>query len=267
MKFDVSDVGVKVSADQLVAFLNDQVRGGFAYIHNYVNGETGEIANHWFKGACIYPNLLKRSVEMIDKGILTAKLLEEGLKVTRGVWVGPDGIKSNRKAKDRVYQVITKTYSMDVPEDKVVLETAIQSVLMGLVAPKTVDQGFTSIAKGTYVKENEAPGVIYFRDCICVNKFVVKQGTYEQKASDELPAVKDAIKKFLPVGKYRAYKLNNNFSYITIGGQSILQGSDISKWDLSLALKEDVKEAIQEAVLAPLIDAMLAQVEAQDEGE
>jgi hypothetical protein len=267
MQFNVADVGVKVSAEQLVAFLNDQTRGGFCYIHEYVNGETGEIANHWFKGACIYPNMVKRSVEMIDSGVLTAKLIEEGLSVTRGVWVGPDGIKNTRKAKDRVYQVIKKVYSMDVPEDKVVIDTAIQSVLMGLVAPKTVDQGFSSIAKGTYVKEDEAPGVVYFRDCVAVNKFVVKQGTYEQKASEELSAVKEAIRKLLPVGKYRAYKLNNNFTYINIEGQSLLQGADISKWDMNIALKEDVKEAIQEAVMVPVVEAIVAKIEAEDEGE
>jgi hypothetical protein len=100
-----------------------------------------------------------------------------------------------------------------------------------------------------------------------VNKFVVKQGTYEQKASEELSAVKEAIRKLLPVGKYRAYKLNNNFTYINIEGQSLLQGADISKWDMNIALKEDVKEAIQEAVMVPVVEAIVAKIEAEDEGE
>jgi len=247
-QYTKDQVGVNVTEAQLVELLNDQQRGGFAYVHSYVN-ESGEVANHWFKSACLYPNMVAKSVFLIDSGTVKDKITAEGLEVTRGTWVDQTGTQHNRKAEGRVHQIIKKTYSMANEDDRAKVLLCLAEVRQGLVVPKKVDQGFTSIAKGTYSKEDEPEGVIYFRDCMNVAKVVTKQGEYKQTASDEIPAMKEAIKRLLPVGKYRAYKLCANFDYISIGGQAILQGSNLGDWDMSLALPEYVKTEVESVLV------------------
>jgi hypothetical protein len=260
MQANVNEIGVGVSVSELVELLNDQRRGGFMYIHGYTSVDTGEVANHWVKGACLYPNMVARSVKAIEDGSLSARLMEHGLSVHRGVWVDEHGIMHNRKASGRVYQNIHKVYSMGNEADSVAVLTAISELHHQLLSPKKVDQGFDSIAKGTYTKDDEADGIIYFRDCMTIHKHVVQQGTFETTASDELPAIKKALRRLLPVGKYRAYKLAGNFEYVTIDGQAILQGANLDKWDMALAFPEDVKEA----VMAPTAGAVADHIMGQD---
>lgn len=114
---------------------------------------------------------------------------------------------------------------------------AIASIHHSLVSPKKVDQGFEEVAKGAYEKD----GILYLRDCLLVNKFVVKQGSSETASSPEV-ALKDAVENLLPKGKYRCFKADGRFEHITIGGQAILQGGNVSEWDMALALPEHVKE-------------------------
>ena len=282
MIFNVQDVGVKVSAEELIGFLNDQRSGGFAFIKGYTKrdkpqpdgtpGEIIEVADYYFKAACSYPNIVKRSIEMLDKRIIEAKIVEEGITVSRGVWVDFAGLHHTVKGKDkdkngvmiqRVHMPITKTYSMDNPDDKRLIDEAIHSVLFNLVNPKKKEQGFTPVAKGTFVKEGEAPHVVYFRDLMLVKKITTMKVEKEDKtASAELSAMKDAILELLPYGKHRCFKLDNNFDYISIEGQALLQGSGTDGWDMLLALKEDVKEAIQEAIMAPVVAGIIAAMDA-----
>ena len=251
MKYTMADVGVRVSPATMIDFLNDQRRGGYGYIHGYCSG-TGEVANHYFKAACIYPNLLARSIAALDDGSLMGHIIEHGLEVHRGTWAettkGPDGNATttyhNRKAIGRVHQKIDKTYSMKDINDAAMILEAMAAVRKGLADPKKVDQGFTGIAKGTYTKEDEAPGVIYFRDCLEVSKTVTQQEEIKQTASDELPAVKETIRRMLPVSRYRAYRLASNFEYISLGGLALIQGANLGAWDLRLAEKDSVKEPV-----------------------
>lgn len=81
--FKYDEIGVKVSKAELVAFLNDQQRGGFAYVHGYTR-QDGEVAHYWFKNACIYKNIVARSLAMITDGTLAQKLAAHGIEVTRG---------------------------------------------------------------------------------------------------------------------------------------------------------------------------------------
>lgn len=268
IKVTASQAAQGYDPQQLIDHLNDTRRGGFLYIHGYCNG-NGEVANHWVQGACLYPNLIQRSVAIIDSGELMAKIEAEGLKVTRGGWFNDAGEESPTGRKSKVYsvfQTVSKTYSIPADEDSATdgeisdlakITVAISNIREGLVNPKKVDQGYKSEAKGAYSKEGEPDGILYFRDCLTVHKHVSMQGEYKQKASKEETAIKAALRKLLPVGRYRAYKLADNFEYITVGGLSIVQGANLSEWELALtetqALKEaelvESAEAVAEAVM------------------
>lgn len=259
-QFTATQVATDVNLQQeLISFLNDQQRGGFCYIHGYIS-KTGEVANHWFQGACLYGNMVKRSVDMLD-GEIHDKIKADGLEVTRGAWVNEQGQESpsGRKNKDHsTFVTITKTYRTEYEDEAVKLATAITALRENLTAPKKVDQGYTVEAKGTYSKEGEADGILYFRDALTVHKHVQVQGEFKNKATGEIVAIKDAIKRMLPVSRYRAYKLADNFEYITVGGLSILQGADSTAFELSLVETSVAKDAIYEESSKVLADKIMA---------
>ena len=268
-QFTATQVATDVNLQQeLISFLNDQQRGGFCYIHGYIS-KTGEVANHWFQGACLYGNMVKRSVDMLD-GEIHDKIKADGLEVTRGVWVGADGSQHTKKAGDRTFEKITKVYSLSNEDDAAKIMTAIhggidpnsdkavKGLRENLTAPKKVDQGYTVEAKGTYSKEGEADGILYFRDSMYIHKHVQVQGEFKNKATGEIVAIKDAIKRMFPVSRYRAYKLADNFEYITVGGLSILQGADSTAFELSLVETSVAKDAIYEESSKVLADKIMA---------
>jgi hypothetical protein len=128
-----------------------------------------------------------------------------------------------------------------------------------LANPKKVDQGYTAEAKGAYSKEGEAEGVLYFRDCMTVHKHVTLQGEYKQKGGKEETAIKEALRRMLPVGRYRAYKLDGNFEYVTVGGLSIVQ-ENVAQWELALCETKVLKEA--EAVSEKIATAVMESIDA-----
>ena len=94
-----------------------------------------------------------------------------------------------------------------------------------------------------------------------VHKHVTMQGEYKPRASGETTAIKEAIRRMLPVGRYRAYRLADNFEYVTVGGLSIVQGDgNLNQWELALCETEAVKEveAVQggEAVAETVMESI-----------
>jgi hypothetical protein len=259
-----SQVSQGYDPQQLIDHLNDTQRGGFLYIHGYCSEGTGEVANHWVQGACIYPNMVNRSVALIDNEELMAKIEAEGLEVHRGGWFNSEG-KGNpacRKSKEfHTFQAVDRTYSMENEEDLAKIMLAIASLREGLVNPKKVDQGYSVEAKGAYSKEDQPAGVLYLRDSMTVHKHVTFQGEYKPKASSESTAIKEALRKMLPVGRYRAYKLCGNFEYITVGGLSIIQGANIGQWELALALPESIKQVTVQETAKVLVQEITADLE------
>jgi hypothetical protein len=266
-------VALGYDPNQLIDHLNDTRRGGFLYIHGYKSKTTGEVANHWVQGACLYGNMKKRSIAIID-GDLMDKLKAEGLKVSRGLWVNDAGESNPTGRKSKAYKNhvshVSKVYSMDNPEDAAKILVAlyggvdpvsnkvIKGVKEGLVAPKEVDQGYTQEAKGAYSKEGEKEGVLYFRDCLSVHKHVTTQGKYKETGGMEIIAIKEAIKQLLPIGRYTQFKLDGNFEYITVGGLSVIQGDNLSEWELALVETEAIHEAKAIPTAAALVDSILA---------
>jgi hypothetical protein len=247
--------------NQLIDHLNDTRRGGYLYIHGYTAKTSGEVANHWVQGACLYGNMVKRSIAILEGDDLLHKFTLEGLKVTRGAWINDAGEANPTARKSKVYhthKTITKLYAMDNMDDAEKVVDAMADMLDGLLNPKKVNQGFTQEAKGAYSKEGEPEGVLYFRDCMAVHKHVTTQGEYKKSASKEDSAIKKAIKKLLPVGRYTSFKLDGNFEYITVGGRSVIQGDNISEWELALVETEAIHEAKAIPTAAALVDSILA---------
>ena len=90
-----------------------------------------------------------------------------------------------------------------------------------------------------------------------VHKTVEKQGLAKPKATKEDTAIRDAVERLLPLKGYCSFKLADNFESITIGGQAVLQGANLSELDVALALPEALKEAELVTSAEKLVDALL----------
>jgi hypothetical protein len=62
---------------------------------------------------------------------------------------------------------------------------------------------------------------LYIRECLVVTKKVLKEGEYSESATLPFNALKDAIKKLLPVSNYRTFKLEQ-FESVSINGTVII---------------------------------------------
>jgi len=243
----------------ILELINDHRRGGYIYIHGYLSEDTGEISNHWVQASCLYPSLVARSIKAIEDGTLLARVQAKGLNVHRNRWTDGKGIDTNRKANGLFFQNVDRTYTL--PQDENIIKAAMEDLKEGLVSPKKVDQGYTAVANGTYQREGEQEGVLYIRDCLTVAKVVTKEGEHKPKASLEINAVKEALRRLLPVGRYRAYKLHENFEYIIVDGAALVQGVDGDGLALCLALPDEVKNPVAAAIANAVASEALGQTE------
>ena len=258
-------VGTDVDPKDVLDFLDDQQRGGYAYIHGYCSS-TGEVAHHWVQGACHYENMVARSVAMIDSGALLAEIEANGLEVVRGKWVNGAGVESptNRKSVKKGFTVFAtsrRVYDLSNEQDRATIVAEIARLREQLTEPKTVDQGYHAEAKGAFSREGEAAGVLYLRGCMTVHKHVIQQGEYKPKASAESTAIRETMRRLLPVGRYRAYKLHDNFEHISLGGLNIIQGANLSQWELALTEAGAVAEAESEANAEAMVEAWVGEDE------
>tara|TARA_Y100000310_G_C20660848_1_gene804687 strand:+ start:1008 stop:1919 length:912 start_codon:yes stop_codon:yes gene_type:complete len=125
---------------------------------------------------------------------------------------------SNRKGKGRIPAEVSYT----LQSGNSLLNDAVEAALEGIRNPKQVDQGYDPFAKGGYFKSKDGQVKLYIRDCLRVHKIVRVKGEYPFKASLPKSAVRQAVERLTPKGKYRAFLLDGRFEDVTMGGVSIL---------------------------------------------
>jgi len=161
-----------------------------------------------------------------------------------------------RKSKSR----IQGTVSYDLPSGHPLLVAAAEAALEGILAPKPVDQGYEKYAKGGYYRGTDGEIQLYLRDCLRVHRVVRKEGEHRFKASAPKTAIRAAVERLTPKGRYRAMAFaplaegtadalgrenRERWTSITMGGQSILMdGVDES---LYFALPEHAHAALEVA--------------------
>ena len=213
--FTKNDLNETTSRNALIRMISDAKHGGFIVVHGLVTkGGHGEVSDYTFQKGISYPNAVKASLDMVSE---IEKNMTYSIEVTRGTWQNSNGEinPTNRKSKDFPIPVkVTQVYGHC---DNVFIN-ALAKVKMSLIAPKESPKDYKSLGNGIY--EDEA-GTIYFRDLRLISKKVIKEGDYPFTASGEETAIAEAIKRNMPIGKYRMFHLNGDYEKISIDGMEL----------------------------------------------
>lgn len=213
-QFSMEELGEKINKQKLIDMIANAPKSGIIHVNAYESkGGHGEVANYFYLKGVDYGKMKERSLVKL-KEISADELFS--IKVTRGVWEDANGIRHTRKAKDRTFKVVSKIYSID--ED--ITKEAIKAVEESIINPRQFHADYDKEGNGVYSMED---GSLHIRDCQLIHKTILREGDYPQKATGELVALKNAIKKLLPISKYRQVCLDGRFNHISIGGQIIMQ--------------------------------------------
>jgi hypothetical protein len=197
----------------LVRIMSDAKHGGFMRIHGFESKTGhGEIQNTTYQKGISYPEAVKRSLSMLET--IEADTAYEAT-VTRGVWLDKDGKANPTGRKSKVYTIsktVTETYKVGSPE----MTEALAKVRKSLTAPERPSKEYKKLGNGVY--EDEATGTLYIRDLRLISKVVVVHGQYPFKASKAVTAISDAIKRGMPISKYRMFRMDANFDKVSLGG-------------------------------------------------
>lgn len=222
--FTKNDLNETASRNALIRTIADAKHGGFIVVHSLATkGGHGEVSDYTFQKGISYPNAVKASLEMIDA---IEKDMTYSIEVTRGTWQNANGEinPTNRKNKDFPIPVAVKIVYGHCDNAFI---NALAKVKMSLIAPKEAQKDYKSLGNGIY--EDEA-GIIYLRDLRLISKKVITEGDYPFSAQGEETAIADALKRDMPVGKYRMFHLGGDYEKIAIDGQEIsMEGKEVEQ--------------------------------------
>jgi hypothetical protein len=198
---------------QLFETFNSNPSGAFIAIKGYesISG-GGEVANFILQSGIHYANIKTNSVKRLEE--IKAGKVVPSVHVKCSTWQNPDGTYSNRKSKERKLVDFEQDYDFGHPE----FQRACDEIMEGLVAPKSVEQPYEKEANGIYSVDGDA---LYIRECLVVRKDVVKFGVREHSATHPFTALKNAVRKLLPVDNYRTFKLDGRFEKIAVNHTEI----------------------------------------------
>ena len=102
------EIGVGVTRDEFVNFLNGVGSGQYFFIKKYRN-DHNEVANHILRFGVSYPNIKARDIRLVKSVLAGDKPLT--IKVTHGVWVPPEKLtqfdpEAHAEGKDLVWATI-----------------------------------------------------------------------------------------------------------------------------------------------------------------
>lgn len=209
---DLSKTSVRNAIVQMMA---DAKHGGFMRIHGFKSKTGyGEIQDTTYQKGISYGEALKRSLAKLE-AIEADSAFEATL--TRGVWVDSEGNANPTGRKSKVYgtpKTVTETYRMS---DATMTE-ALAKVRKSLTAPERPSKDYEKLGNGVYQDED---GTLFVRDLRLIQKNVVVHGDYPFKAKKAVTALTDAIKRDMPISKYRMFRMDADFDKVTLGGMEL----------------------------------------------
>ena len=232
--FAKSDLENPVARAALVTLIDAARHGGFIRIHGFepVTGH-GEVQTTTYCKGISYPHAIANSLEKLAE---IRNNPEFSITVTRGVWKDANGNISPTGRKSKQFGIpghVTVTYK----QGDEVLAAALDKIEKSLTNPKPATKEYNSLGNGIYEDEK---GTLYVRDLRVVDKTVIVHGNYPHKASAEVNALADAIKREMPVGKYRIFRLDSVFDSLSIGGAQLVPDTE------TLDKIEQVKAKVEE---------------------
>lgn len=215
--YTAADLQNPANAAQLSTIIANAKHGGFMRVNGLnVKNPKGRIANYTFQKGISYPAAVEKSLEMLEA--MTANPAYE-ISVKRGTWQDGNGNinPTNRESKKFPQFVkVEKTYK----QGDSVLNEAFLKLELSLRCPSYVEKVYTALGNGIYADEN---GKIYLRDLRFISREIVVEGELSNKASGEVIAIVDALKKDMPVGNYRMFALDQIYDNIALDGMEIEQ--------------------------------------------
>lgn len=215
--FTKSELLDPAKASILAAVINDTKHGGFMTVHALVpKTGFGEISDYTFCKGISYENAIKTSLKIL------AKLENDptfNVLVTRGTWQDGQGNESPTGRRSAAFDkpvTVSKTY---MAGDASLLE-AFAKIRKSLTAPEAPTKVYVSLGNGVYEDENKT---MFFRDLRLVSKRIIQHGKYPFSASGEIVAIADTIKKVMPIGNYRQFRLDQEYNSISMGGIELEQ--------------------------------------------
>jgi len=211
--FSRNDLNQTEARNALVRIMSDAKHGGFMRIHGFESKTGyGEIQNTTYQKGISYPEAVKRSLSMLDAIEATP---DYEATVTRGVWKDASGNENPTGRKSKVFcnpDTVTETFKAGTQE----MNEAIAKVRKSLTAPERPTKEYKQLGNGVY--EDEETGTLYVRDLRLISKVIVVHGQYPFKASKASTALQNAIKRDMPVSKYRMFRMDATFDKVTLGG-------------------------------------------------
>lgn len=205
-----------VARNTLIQIMSDSKHGGFMRIHGFLSKTGfGEVQDTTYCKGISYPNAVTASRTKLDE---IEKDDSFSITVTRGVWKDANGNISPTNRKSKVFcnpDTVTETYSQ---KDEALSE-AFAKIRKTLTAPERPSKDYKKLGNGVY--EDEETGTLYVRDLRLISKTVVVHGDYPFKAKGEVVAIADAIKRSMPVGNYRMFRLDSVFDKVSLGGNEM----------------------------------------------
>jgi hypothetical protein len=218
----------------LVSIINDAVHGGFMVIHGFKSKTGhGEIQDATYCKGISYENAKQNSLAILDE--IEA---DEGysITVTRGVWANDKGEVNPTGRKSKAYpnpETRTETYDKGHP----ILGEAFAKVRKSLTKPEPPTKEYKKLGNGVY--EDEETGTLYVRDLRLVDKRVIVHGDYPHKAGAEVNAVADAIKRTMPIGNYRMFRLDAEYKRLSLGGNELAPAEQTEAVEGKVEAKRD----------------------------
>jgi len=218
--FAKSDLEKTDARKALVSIIGDAKHGGFMRIHGFQSKTGyGEIQDSTYCKGINYGEAVKRSLAILE-GIESDP--DFRVTVTRGIWHDAEGAENPSGRKSKAYpnsKTVTESYDRSSP----VMTEALAKVRKSLTAPEAPSKEYQQLGNGVY--QDEA-GTLYVRDLRLVSKTVIVHGNYPFKAGKAVTSVSDAIKRDMPVSKYRMFRMDGIFDKVTLGGIEIAPESD-----------------------------------------
>lgn len=200
----------------IVGIINDAIKGGFMRLNQFASkGGHGEVQNATYCKGIDYGTAVQRSLAMLDEMEKDASLT---LTVKRGTWQDGVGNANPTNRKSKAYpNAVTVTETVNAG-DADLLE-AFAKIRKSLTAPAPAHKEYEKLGNGVYQDES---GVLYIRDLRLVQKTVVVKGDYPFTATSKVNAIADALKKDMPVGKYRMVRMDGEFESVSLGGETLM---------------------------------------------
>ena len=216
--FAKSEITTSVEArNTLVSIIADAKNGGFMRINGFIaKGGYGEVQNTTYCKGISYGNAIKNSLAILEEIENDADFT---ISVTRGVWKDENGNISPTNRKNKIFTIsdtVKETYAIGSQE----MTDALAKVRKGLENPRPT-KDYKKLGNGIYV--DESTDALYLRDLRLVSKAVVTKGEYPFKASGAVTSLKSAIERTMPIGQYRQFRLDADYTSIALGGIELAQ--------------------------------------------